>query len=168
MMVFVALCSQAQKDSVYVVEQKDEMTDKVYYYPSRQMLCQNPDLKSQGFAVSFFIGRNKRDVLEVNELKIKVIGVGSCHEKDEVIFLMEDESKVKASMWNDFNCDGKVWCQVSDSDKEIMATKKVSKIRIQNGRTFESYTHVISDEADKSYFIQLFLAVKNQTIKTSK
>jgi hypothetical protein len=81
---------------------------------------------------------------------------------------MEDESKVKASMWNDFNCEGKVWCQVSDSDKEIMATKKVSKIRIQNGRTFESYTHVISDEADKSYFIQLFLAVKNQTIKTSK
>jgi hypothetical protein len=166
MMVLMALSSQAQKDSVYVVEQKDEMTDKVYYYPSRQIICQNPELKSQGFAISFFIKKNKKGI-EVGELKMKVIGVGSCHEKDEVIFLMEDETKIKATMWNEFNCDGKVWCQISDSDKEILAKKKVVKIRVQNGRSFESYTHTISD-ADKDYFIQLFSAVKSQITKPFK
>ena len=167
MMVLMALGTTAQKDSVYVVEQKDEMTDKVYYYPSRQLLCQNPDNKSQGFAASFFIGKSKKDAVEMNELKMKVIGVGSCHEKDEVIFLMEDETKIKATMWNEFNCDGKVWCKVSDSDKEILAVKKIIKIRVQNGRTFESYTHTLNDN-DKDYFIQLFFAVNNQIIKPFK
>jgi len=166
-MVFMALGTMAQNDSLYIAEQKDEMTEKVYYYPSRQVLCQNPELKSQGFAVSFFVGKNKKDVLVANELKMKVIGVGTCHEKDEVIFLMDDETKIKASMWNEFNCDGKVWCQVSDSDKEILATKKVVKIRVQNGRTFESYTHTIAD-GDKDYFIQLFKAINNQIIKPFK
>ena len=70
-------------------------------------------------------------------------------------------------MWNEFTCDGKVWCKVSDSDKEILATKKVSKIRIQNGRTFESYTHTLAD-GDKNYFIQLISAVKSQITKPFK
>jgi|688.fasta_scaffold38852_9 hypothetical protein len=166
MMVLTALGTSAQKDSVYVVEQKDEMTDKVYYYPSRQLLCQNADNKSQGFSISFFIDKTKKG-LEVAEIKMKVIGVGSCHEKDEVIFLMEDETKIKGTMWNEFTCDGKVWCKVSDSDKEILATKKVSKIRIQNGRTFESYTHTLAD-GDKNYFIQLISAVKSQITKPFK
>jgi len=165
-MVFMALGAVYQNDSVYVSEQKDEMTDKVYYYASRQLLCQNQELKSQGFSVCFFINKTKKGI-ESAELKMKVIGVGSCHEKDEVIFLMEDETKVKGTMWNEFNCDGKVWCKVSDQDKEILATKKVIKIRVQNGRTFESYTHSVPDK-DKDYFIQLFFAIKNQIIKPIK
>lgn len=164
--VFMTLETMAQKDSLYVVEQKDEMTEKVYYYASRQLLCQNQELKSQGFSVSFFIDKTKKGI-ESAELKMKVIGVGSCHEKDEVIFLMEDETKVKGTMWNEFNCDGKVWCKVSDHDKEILATKKVIKIRVQNGRTFESYTHNVAD-SDKDYFIQLFFAINNQIIKQIK
>ncbi len=165
-MVFMTIRVMSQSDSVYISEQKDEMTDKVYYYASRQLLCQNQELKSQGFVVTFFIDKTKKGI-ESAELKIKVVGVGSCHEKDEVIFLMEDETKIKATMWNDFNCDGKVWCKVSDSDKEILATKKVVKIRIQNGRTFESYTHNVADK-DRDYFIQLFFAVNNQIIKPIK
>ena len=165
-MVFMALGTIAQNDSLYIVEQKDEMTDKVYYYPSKQLLCQNQELKSQGFSVSFFIDKTKKGV-ESAELKMKIIGVGSCHEKDEVIFLMEDESKIKGTMWNEFNCDGKVWCKVSDADKEALAIKKVTKIRVQNGRTFESYTHNISDK-DKDYFIQFFFAINNQIIKPVK
>ena len=61
-MVFMALGTIAQNDSLYIVEQKDEMTDKVYYYPSKQLLCQNQELKSQGFSVSFFIDKTKKGV----------------------------------------------------------------------------------------------------------
>lgn len=162
----VVLRTSAQKDSVYIVEQKDDMTDKVYYYPSRQMLCVNPEDKKQGFAVSFFITKEKQDI-QAAELKTKVVGVGSCHEKDEVIFLLEGDLKVKGTMWNEFNCDGKAWFKIYDSDKILLADKKVLKIRIQNGRSYESYTHTV--EADnQDYFIQLFYAIKNQKIKTEK
>ena len=158
------LNSNAQKDSVFINEQKDEMTDKVFYFPSEQLVCRNPENKKQGFAITFFVGKTKKGVLEALEVKIKSVGIGNCDEKDEVIFLLEDETKIKVTMWNDFNCDGKVWCKMSDADKELLATKKVNKIRVQNGRTFESYTHTI-DEIDRGYFKQFFFAIKNNKVK---
>ena len=167
MLMFITLGTTAQKDSIYIAEQKDEMTDKSYYFPSRQLICQNPDNKGVGFAASFFIGKANNGDLEVRELKMKIIGVGSCHEKDEVILLLDDGTKVKAVMWNDFNCDGKVWCKVDKSDMRDLAIKKVIKIRVQNGRTFESYTHVVS-VSEQDYFNQLFYAVQYNIIKPFK
>jgi hypothetical protein len=151
---------------VYIAEQKDEMTDKVYYYTSRQLLCVNPDDKKQGFAVTFFMDK-KGDDVKTAELKVKVVGVGSCHEKDEIFFLLDGDVKVKGLMWNDFNCDGKAWFKISESDKELLAEKKLLKIRVQNGRSYESYTHIVEPD-NQDYFIQLFYSVKNQKIKTIK
>lgn len=164
LMLIVASRVTAQKDSVYIAEQKDEMTDKVYYFPSRQIICANPEDKKQGFAVSFFLDKSKKGVVETAELKTKVVGVGSCHEKDEIIFLLDGEVKVKGTMWNDFNCDGKAWFKIAQSDKELLAKNKVLKIRVQNGRSFESYTHVVEPE-NQDYFIQLFYAIEKQKIK---
>ena len=70
-------------------------------------------------------------------------------------------------MWNDFNCDGKGWFKISDSDKELLATNKVLKIRIQNGRTYENYTHDV-EKKNQDYFIQLFFAINNNKIKNFK
>jgi hypothetical protein len=70
-------------------------------------------------------------------------------------------------MWNDFNCDGQGWFKISESDKELLATKKVLKIRIQNGRTYESYTHDVETK-NQDYFIQLFFAINNNKIKNFK
>lgn len=165
-MLGVALRVSAQKDSVYIAEEKDDMTDKVYYYPSRQILCVNPEDKKQGFAVSFFLEKKGQDI-KPSELKVKVVGVGSCHEKDEVIFLLDGDVKIKGTMWNEFNCEGKAWFKISESDKELLATKKVIKIRIQNGRSYESYTHTVEPD-NQDYFIQLFYAAKNQKTKTVK
>jgi hypothetical protein len=166
---FIALFTiklNAQTDSVYIVEEKDQMTDKVYYYASRQIICVNPIDKKQGFGVSFFVEKED-DELKAKELKTKIVGIGSCHENDEIIFLLENQTKINAKMWNDFNCDGKGWFKISDSDKELLATNKVLKIRIQNGRTYENYTHDV-EKKNQDYFIQLFFAINNNKIKNFK
>ncbi len=165
LILLAALRVTAQKDSVYIAEQKDDMTDKVYYFPSRQLLCVNPENKKQGFVVSFFM--QKENTVKASELKTTVVGVGSCHEKDEVILLLEGDVKVKGTMWNDFNCDGKAWFKITQSDKELLAKNKVLKVRVQNGRSFESYTHVVEPE-NQDYFIQFFYAVDKQIIKPAK
>ena len=53
--LFTSAKLNAQTDSVYIVQEKDQMTDKVYYYVSRQIVCLNPIDKKQGFGVSFFV-----------------------------------------------------------------------------------------------------------------
>ena len=43
---------------------------------------------------------------------------------------------------------------------------KIKKIKVQNGRSFESYTHELKEDSD--YFIQLFYAINNNKIKLIK
>ena len=125
-MISIKVNAQTKLDSVYIVEEKDQMTDKVYYFASRQVICVNPSDSKQGFGVGFFV-QQEGDELKAKELKTKIVGIGTCHEKDEVIFLLENQSKISGKMWNDFNCEGKGWFKVSESDKELLATSKVLK-----------------------------------------
>ena len=155
----------SENDSVYVAEQKDEMTDKVYYFPSHRMVCVSAD-KKQGFGVSFFIEKEDNE-LTASELDVKIMNIGSCHENDEIIFLLEGDVKVSGKMWNKFNCDGNAWFKLNHLDKENLATKKVLKIRIQNGRTYDTYTHTVEPK-DQDYFIQLFYDMKTNKVKNYK
>ncbi|MBK7362885.1 MAG: hypothetical protein IPJ01_11355 [Micavibrio sp.] len=154
----------AQKDSVYVSKIVDDMEDKSYYVPSRKMICASDDKKT-GFALSAFL-TYKNDEITINELKVKTVNIGSCDEKDELIILFEDDSKIKLISWNDFNCKGDAWFSLSKSDKESLSNLKIKKIKVQNGRTFESFTKELTEDSD--YFIQLFYATNNKKIKELK
>ncbi len=140
----IASVSFAQKDSVYVAKLVDDMEDKEYYFPSRKIICASPDKKT-GFALSAFLSY-KGDEINVTELKIKAVNIGSCNEKDELIILFEDDTKMKLISFSEFNCKGDDWFILSKSDKEKLSTTKIKKIKVQNGRTFESYTHELTGD----------------------
>jgi hypothetical protein len=156
--------SYAQKDSVYIAKITDDMEDKTYYFPSRKMICASDDKKT-GFTLSAFLNY-KGDEINITELKVKSVNIGSCNEKDELIILFEDDTKIKVVSWNDFNCKGDAWFILSKSDKEKLSTVKIKKIKLQNGRTFESFTKELTENND--YFVQLFYAAKNKIIKEEK
>jgi hypothetical protein len=164
MLATITSFSFAQKDSVYVAKIVDDMEDKSYYVPSRKMICASDDKKT-GFALSAFL-TYKNDEISVNELKVKTVNIGSCDEKDELIILFEDDSKIKLISWNEFNCKGDAWFNLSKSDKESLSKLKIKKIKVQNGRTFESFTKELTEDSD--YFIQLFYATNNKKIKEVK
>jgi hypothetical protein len=65
--------------------------------------------------------------------------------------------------WNDFNCDGKAWFNLSKKENEILTTKKIKKIRITNGYSHESFTDDVDIE-DEMYFIKLNTMLKNNKI----
>ena len=46
---------------------------------------------------------------------------------------------------------------------KLLKTQPMSKIRMTNGRTYESYTGDVTDK-NKRYFIQLFNAIENKII----
>jgi hypothetical protein len=153
---------KAKKDSVYIVSEKDDMEDKVYYYPSQKISIIDNDTKT-GLTISAFIDNENGDLL-LGDLKVKSVGIGSCTERDELILLLEDDTKIKLVSWNSFNCKGDSWFTVNNSDAEILATKKVKKIKFINGRTFESLTRELPVDK-QAYFCELYYALKTKKVR---
>lgn len=153
-----------KKDSVYIGKQIDDMEGKTYYYASRGMVSKN---EKQGFRLSCFIEGESDNELFVRDLSLKMVGIGGCVENNTLIIKFDDETKIDLKSWNDFNCDGDAWFNINEEQGNLLATKKIVKIKVQNGRTYDSYTADIM-ASDSDYFIQLYNAMKNKKIKIEK
>lgn len=155
----------SQKDSIYIKKTIDSMEDKVYCQASRLMICMNTESKVIGFYL-FPIIDFVKEKASVSGLAVVMKNIGSCVENNEIIILFEDDSKIKLKSWNDFNCEGNAWFNTNDEDLLKLSSLKIKKIKVQNGRTYDSYTHEIKQDSD--YFIQVFYAINNNKFKVVK
>jgi hypothetical protein len=162
--LLLASISLKSQDSVYVVKVVDDMSDDSFYTPSKNMVCATTDKKT-GISLSVFFDE-KNDELTIAEIKVVMINIGNCVENNELIILFENEEKIKLMSWNKFNCDGDAWFRLNDDQRELLAKNRIKKIKITNGRTYESYTHEL--KTNKDYFNQLFFAAQNGKIKEEK
>lgn len=159
MMCFMSLTSFAQTanaDSVYVIKESDAMSGETYVYGNRAFIVAN-DESTKGFKVDTYI---KSD-LSFGMITVKMVNIGNCNENDEIIILFENGEKITKKSWKKFNCDGEAYFNLSESDIKILRTQPISKIRMTNGRTYDSYTGDVKSK-DKRYFIQLFYALDNK------
>jgi hypothetical protein len=76
-------------DSVYIISNTDEMSGKTYIFANKGVLVTN-DTKTIGFKLSPHISDN----LTLGMITAKIVGLGSCHEADEIILLFEDGQKI--------------------------------------------------------------------------
>jgi hypothetical protein len=135
------------------------MTDKEYFLSTKNFVCTNTQ-KTQGFVITnSFKGVDGK--LQQNGIILKNIGIGSCDENDELIFLFEDDSKITITSWNKFNCDGKAYFSFSDSNYDLLKSKKVKAIRFKNGYSYESLTYSLTKE-EQSFFVNVY---SNNVIK---
>ena len=163
MTVAIALCfitslTFSQTDSVHVVKNTDAMSGEIYVYPNRDFVCAN-ETKTKGFKVTPVLKQN----LLFEWIAVTMVGVGGCNENDEMIILFENGEKIIKKSAHKFNCKGNAYFNISDSDMKLLKTQPMSKIRMTNGRTYESYTGDVTDK-NKRYFIQLFNAIENKII----
>ena len=148
-----AFSQTTKTDSSYVIKLKDDMTNKVYFAPNRNFILSNPE-STKGFAVKAHITNDST----FGFITVKMVNIGSCNEKDEIIILFENGEKITAKSWNEFNCEGKAYFDLSGADIQLLRTQPMSKIRITNGRSHDSYTGDVKIK-DKRYFIQLFYSL---------
>jgi len=163
MMCFVTMMSFGQTDSVYVVKETDAMSGKTYVYGSRDFICAN-DAGKIGFRVSTHINSDKSTF---SMITATMVGIGGCNENDEIIILFENGEKITKTSWKKFNCDGETYFNMNEKDIQLLRTQSLSKIRMTNGRTYDSYTGDVKQK-DKRYFIQLFYALDNKLITDKK
>jgi hypothetical protein len=157
----LSFCQDA-KDSVYVVKEVDEMSGKTYVYGNRGFICANDEGKI-GFHVSTYI---KSD-LSFSMITVTMVGIGSCNENDEIIILFDNGEKIVKKSWKKFNCDGEAYFDMNKKDLQLLRTQTLSKIRITNGRSYDSYTGDVKQK-DKRYFIQLLYALDNKLTTDKK
>jgi hypothetical protein len=149
-------------EGIFVAKHIDDMNDKIYYYPSKTLICQDKAI-GVGFSVSFSIKGNTDNEIEINGISVKVIGL-ECVEKTELLFLFEDNSKLSITSWNEFNCKGNAWYQLSSKQISELSTKEIKKIRVTNGRNYKSYTHEIEND-DKNYFLGLSKCIEEKDVR---
>ena len=153
---------QTSKDSVYVVKETDAMSGKTYVYVNRVFFVANDEVK-----IGFWVDANIKDDLSFDMLFVAMFGIGSCNENDEIIILFENGERIIKKSWNEFNCAGKAYFNMSEKEIQLLRTQPISKIRMTNGRTYDSYTGDVK-EKDKRYFIQLFYALDNKLLTEKK
>ena len=162
MMCFMTITLFAQLDSVYITKSLDAMSGKTYVYGSRNFIVAN-DTKEKGFIIDTYINDN----LSFRMITVVMVGIGNCNENDEIIILFENGEKITKKSWKSWNCDGEAYFDITELEMEMLRTLPMAKIRMTNGRSFDSYTgNVIAK--DKRYFIQLLYALDNKLILEKK
>lgn len=153
---FAALPLLAQQpDSVYIIRQTDEMNGKEYTYTNRAFVVATPE-RDKGFKVDVHI----RNDLSFGFLTVKMVGLGACNQHDEIIILLANGEKIQGRSWKGFNCEGDAYFYLSRSEINLLRNVPLSKIRVTNMRSFESYTGEVK-ETDRRYFIQVFRCLDN-------
>jgi hypothetical protein len=156
MLCLLTAAAYGQKDSVYVIKTIDEMTNETFLYANRGFVVAN-ETSTKGFKVSPFIETD----YTMSGIIVTIVGIGNCNENNEMIILFENGDKLTKKSWNKFNCEGEAYFDFSDKELILLKSQPISKIRITNGRSYESFTGDVKN-ADKNYFIKLFYALDNK------
>lgn len=146
---FLSIASYSQP---YIVKSCDDMTDKCIFYSSENVIIASEDRKT-GFTVALQLSE-KSGRIEASGIMCKVVNIGTCEENDKLILMLADSTKLSFVSWNKFNCEGNAWFNLKQSDVEKLASQKILKAYIQNGRTYDSFSGEIPVE-DQEYFIKL-------------
>lgn len=153
---------QISKDSVYLVKKTDEMSGETYVYGNRAFIVAN-DAGKIGFRIDTYIEND----LSFSVIIVTMVGIGNCNENDEIIILFENGEKITKKSWKKFNCEGEAYFNMNEKEIQLLRTQPISKIRMTNGRTYDSYTGDVK-EKDKRYFIQLLYSLDNKLLTEEK
>lgn len=132
----------------------DEMTDKVSYQASEDILSMSED-GEKGFRITPHL-REKNGVVFISNIIVTFVGLESCNENNKLIVLFEGGEKATIVSWNKFNCKGTAYFSILPKNKKKLSKLKIEKIRITNGRSYKSCTNEIEYG---NYFVDLYKSI---------
>lgn len=134
-------------DTTYVIKYVDVMENSSLLVSNRKLIIANSN-QTVGFTLLVAF---KNDVYLIS----KMVNIGSCNENDKLIILLENGEKVELVSTKEFNCKGEGFFVLTNFDILKLKASPIAKIRITNGRSFDSYTSEVNLK-DKYYFMHLF------------
>ena len=164
LMLLVGSISFSQGDQkVYSIS--DDMSDKIIYTMGYNFVAAEED-NSEGMILTVFPDPVSDGTFTLNKypavymsLTYIIDGV-NCSEGMAITFKFEDGSLLQTEYSTEFNCDGSVIYVFSKSDIKKLSTNKIVKVKIQDKRSYTSYTVEITEDKQCYYFRDLLLALK--------
>lgn len=151
------------QEPVQVVKAVDSMTGEYFYTQNRKLVSVDRE-EGKGLAIGVFINN---DGQIIKDLMVKAVGIGDCMEKDKLILQLADGTLITKTSWKNFNCEGTAYFNLTPADISNLRHSKLVKVRITNGRTYDSYTGTITGK-DCEYFQDLLQSMESGNIKEEK
>ena len=167
--IFALCCclTSFAQDGRYIIEDCTDLGGKCYIFPSENLIVTNAE-KNKGFTISAdFRRKGTEGNLHMTGLLCQLVNIGTCCEKNELIFLFEDGSKMTLVSWNKWNCEGNAWYNLDEAQREELATKKLVKAQMKNGYSFESFVNTIPNE-QQDYFMTLASDAAQNKVQAKK
>lgn len=170
-MVIITTGFKTNANAQNLIKIIDTMNEKVYFmFDKKLVLLDEPNQK--GFSIELFVltdGENTDSDGNpiVRGITTKSANIGTCNEKDELIILFDDDSKIKLIAFNSFNCEGNGYYKLKPDEYLALKNKKIKKARLTNGKSYESLTVDISPEK-QSYFMTAINNVESKTFSIEK
>lgn len=165
-MLLISVSAFSQSTNPFIIEHcKDKMTEEEYFFSQKKLVCANPE-KTKGFTITPSF-KSVSGKMTNNGFICNNVNIGACDENDTLIFLFTDDTKMSITSWNKFNCEGKVYFDLTEEEYKTLSLKNVNVIRFTNGRTYESLTYGLK-EIQKDYFVRAYSNTKIVEIDCSK
>lgn len=159
---FACFYTLAQPD---IIQDCTDLSGECLYYPSEQIVVAN-EKATTGFTISADL-TDKNGNLQIDGFICNLYNIGACCEKNQLTLMFEDNSIITLLSWNDFNCDGNAYFNITKAQLDKLCTLKIIKAQIKNGYSFDSFQNSIS-ASQQDYFITISNDIKNNKIKTIK
>ena len=137
--------SEVEIESIY-----DVFTKETSLAPSKVNAYLDMSGDKKFFAIMPMIENGK-----LTNLGASINGIG-CIENAKIYIMLEDESVITKTMFNDFNCKSLAGFRLSKKEWQELTSKRIYKVKIYN-RGYE----IISSPDEDDYFIKLGYLLEN-------
>jgi len=151
---FLSMNIYAQK----IFKSCDDMTNECIYFSDSDLILAN-EKKTKGFTLSPSIDE-KDGQIYMSGLIASMVNIGACCEKNVLIVMFADSTKLSFTSWNKFNCEGNAYFHMNSSDAEMFFSKPIIKLKIENGYTHDEFSCSVKDPSRK-YFLLIGEKVKS-------
>jgi hypothetical protein len=155
----ISIFSQ-NKESEIICFSIDEFNDEKNVYASGFIAYMDGgDLKSQGLLFNSNVKEKRDKMNKYYSISVIPYGIDKCVEKGSTLnIIFENGEKTVLRSWNDFNCQGRNYFNISIKQYKLLEKSKIKAIKYTNVnlKSYQSITvkENISDEIS-SYFLNL-------------
>jgi hypothetical protein len=160
------VCSVNTVAQLKFTEDCTDLSGDCYIYPNYSLVVAN-SAKSKGFKIMPDVRRTTDSTIALNGLIVTLVNIGTCCEKNELIFLFADSTKMTVTSWNDFNCEGNAYYELSSDQANQLLTKEIIKAQMTNGYSYDTFANKLVGD-DRKYFMKVHTEVKANRVTVIK
>lgn len=152
--------SSQSKESEIICFSVDEFNDQKNVYASGFIAYMDGgDLKSQGLLFNSNVKEKRGKMNKYYSISVTPYGIDKCVEKGSTLnIIFENGEKTVLRSWNDFNCQGRNYFNVSIKQYKLLKKSKIKALKYTNVN-LKSYQSIIVKEninnEISSYFLNL-------------